>query len=63
MSASQTIVLVDVLHVEGLSLDTLMQGFGHLDIIMFYEDPDRMRFHPRSQQSLEMDSTWTNLEP
>jgi len=40
-----------------------MWGFGHLDIIMLYEDPDRMRFHPRNQQSLEMDSTRTNLEP
>jgi len=46
VSASQTIALVDVIHVNGLSLDTLMRGFGHLDIIMLYEDPDRMRFYP-----------------
>ena len=51
MSASQTIVPVDVIHVKGLSLDRLMQGFGHLDSIMLYEDPDWMRFHPRNQQS------------
>ena len=42
---------VDVIHVKSLSLDTLMREFGHLDIILLYEDPDRMNFHPRNQRN------------